>query len=93
VGDILDWTRARSVAEAAGLSLLVNLAMFAGALAIGGGLRRLFRRSPVAEPPGPLTRDEVLLAAICVAANSLVMLATSCKWNGRASASAPFTHL
>jgi len=75
VGQILDWTRARSPLEAAALSLLINVAMFAGALAIGHGLRRLSRGSPVTERPGPLRRGELLLAATCVAANALVMIA------------------
>jgi sterol desaturase/sphingolipid hydroxylase (fatty acid hydroxylase superfamily) len=42
---------------------------------LGALLVRAFRRSPVGGEPGPLTREEVLLAAVCVIGNSFVMLA------------------
>ncbi len=58
-------------------SLLVNVAVFLGALALGALLVRRFPASRVSEVPGPLTRAEVALAGACVLLNSLVMY---CGW-------------
>jgi sterol desaturase/sphingolipid hydroxylase (fatty acid hydroxylase superfamily) len=73
VAVLLEWIRTRSILEAAVLSLLVNLATFVGALAIGAGLVRLFRRRPVAAPPDAVGKGELVLAATCVFLNALVM--------------------
>lgn len=70
---LLDWSRDRTLATAALLSLLVNVAVFAAAVGFGDLLTRLFRLYPVGERPEPVTRAELALATSCVLLNSLVM--------------------
>ncbi len=72
---ILAWTRNRTFVEAASLSLLVNVVVFLLALFVGEAILRLWRKQKVADPPLPLSRSEVALAAACVVLNSVVMLA------------------
>jgi len=69
----LDWSRERSATIAALLSLVVNVAVFAVAVAFGEALTRVFQRQAVGERPEPVTRAELALAASCVLLNSLVM--------------------
>lgn len=57
-----------------------NFVVFAGALAIGHLLLRLFRHRRVFEPAPPLQTSEVTLAIGCVLANSLVTFAGVCLW-------------
>jgi lathosterol oxidase len=75
VAELLGWIRTWSVLEAAVLSLLVNIAILVGALAVGAALVRLFERRPVAPPPDAVGKSEVGLAATCVLLNAVVMLA------------------
>jgi lathosterol oxidase len=74
VRELLDWTRARSLGEAAILSFLVNVAVFAAALLFGRVVARWFEKRRVANVPPPLSRDELVLASLCVVFNSVVML-------------------
>lgn len=71
---LLDYTRSLAVGEAALLSLLVNVVVFAVTLALGELVVRAWRGRPVALPPPPLSRAEITLSATCVVLNSLVML-------------------
>ena len=72
---LLDWTMALSVRDAALLSLLVNVVVFALALTFGHTVVRMWKTTPVAMTPPALTRMEIALAAACVVVNSFVMLA------------------
>jgi sterol desaturase/sphingolipid hydroxylase (fatty acid hydroxylase superfamily) len=72
---LLDWARARSFADAAWLSLAVNVVVFLLAIGIGEVVARAFGKRRVADLPPPLSRGEVVLAALCVLLNALVMLA------------------
>jgi lathosterol oxidase len=74
VQELLDWTRGRSLRDAAFLSLLVNVAVFAAALAFGGLVARTFEKRRVALIPSPVSRHEVVLASLCILFNSAVML-------------------
>ena len=71
--ELLDWTRARSPGGAWAWALVVNWAVFFGALLVGQVLTRAFQRSPVGQQPEALSRAEVTLAVLCVLGNSLVM--------------------
>src|SRR5262245_28844084 len=73
VVELLEWTRARSLPEALVWCLLVNVAVFAAALAIGALLVRAFRHAPIAGAPLPVSREELWLATLCVLGNTLVM--------------------
>ncbi len=75
VQELLDWTHHRSLGEAALLSLLANVAVFAAALAFGALVARVFATRRVAEIPAALSRHEVVLATLCVLLNSVVMFA------------------
>lgn len=72
---LLDWTGRLPLAEAAGLSLAVNLLVFGGALTLGAVLERVFGGRRVARKPPRITPLEVGLAAACVVLNSVVMVA------------------
>jgi Delta7-sterol 5-desaturase len=71
----LAWALRRDLAEAVALSLLVNVLVFAGALAAGAVVARVWAVRRVAAAPPPLSRAEAGLAAATVALNSAVMLA------------------
>lgn len=73
VAQLLAWTRQLSLGEGALFSLVVNVAVFVAALALGDACVRLFGKSPVSAEPEPLTRAEVALATGCVVLNTLVM--------------------
>jgi lathosterol oxidase len=73
VDEILTWTRARSLSEAAIASLLANIVVFFAALALGATITRMFEKRRVAEIPPPISREEIVLAALCVVLNSVVM--------------------
>lgn len=72
--ELLDWTHARTPGEAALISFLVNVAVFVAALAFGHFVARGFDKRRVAELPPPLSREELVLASLCVVLNSFVML-------------------
>lgn len=73
--ELLDWTRARSLRDAALLSLLVNVAVFAAALGFGAFVARAFAKRRVARGPAPVSRHELVLATLCVLLNAFVMFA------------------
>jgi len=66
--------RAFTTPEMIAFSLVVNVGMFASAVLLGEGVRRVWRAQPVAEVPPPVTAAERMLAALCVLLNSAVML-------------------
>lgn len=67
--------------EAAALWALVeNVLLFAVALAMGHFLVMWNKERLVAEPPPPLTRAEVVLAASCIVLNSVVTVAGIALW-------------
>lgn len=68
------------LAQAALISLLGNVVMFAAALAAGEILVRAFHDRANAEPPPPLTRQEVVLAVIAVVLNTAVAVAGIVLW-------------
>lgn len=70
---LLAWTLARSFAEAAALSLAVNVVVFVAALAVGSVMIRAFPAPRVAKPPPPLAREEIGFATACVVLNAVVM--------------------
>lgn len=66
--------------QAALWSLLGNIVMFAFALLLGELLVRAFHDRANSPPPEPLTRQEVLLALICVLLNTLVAIIGLVLW-------------
>lgn len=66
--------------QAALIALAGNVAMFALALAVGEALVRAFHDRANSEPPPPLSRQEVLLAGLCVLLNSAVAVAGIVLW-------------
>ena len=66
--------------EAALVSLLGNVAVFALALIAGDFLVRRFHDRANAAPPPPLSRQEVRLAAACVVLNTAVAIAGIALW-------------
>lgn len=72
---VLDWSRDRTPLAACGLSLAVNLAVFAATVAVGEGLAWGFRGRPVVRDRPPVSRAEGWLAAACVVLNAVVMVA------------------
>jgi sterol desaturase/sphingolipid hydroxylase (fatty acid hydroxylase superfamily) len=62
-------------APASALLLVENLLVFALALAGGALLERRFRTQRVADPPDPLERTEIVLAAVTVLLNTAVTIA------------------
>jgi len=77
---LLDWSAARSPAEAALGFIILNIAIFAAALLGGQFLVVRFARHPVTDPPPPLERQEVILAALCVVLNAAVTVAGWYLW-------------
>lgn len=75
MAEILAWTHARSLGEASFLALLANVLVFFGALAIGAAIARIFPARRVAQVPPPLSKQEAVLATLCILFNSVVMLA------------------
>ncbi len=73
--ELLVWTRSLSWLEASVASLVMNIAMFLGALLLGEAVTRRYHGVPVAEPPLPLRSSESILAATCVVLNAAVMWA------------------
>lgn len=59
---------------------LENIAIFLAALAVGHVLVKLFADNRNAEPPPPITRLEVILAASCVLLNSLITFIGAVLW-------------
>jgi Delta7-sterol 5-desaturase len=72
--------RTMSLGHALAWSFLINAAMFAVTLLLGHALIALFRRHEIAGRPAALRASELLLAAGCVAINSLIMFAGVCLW-------------
>jgi sterol desaturase/sphingolipid hydroxylase (fatty acid hydroxylase superfamily) len=77
---LLDWVRPMTAGELALWSLAENLAIFLGALVGGELLVRLFRDRPVADPPSPVCREELLCVASCVLLNALITLVGGLLW-------------
>ncbi len=59
---------------------LANVAMFVAALSAGDLITRRFAGNRVSPAPGPLTRNELTLAAVCVVLNALVAVAGVILW-------------
>lgn len=66
--------------QAALIALFGNVVMFALALIAGEVLVRVFHDRANAEPPPPLSRQEVVLSVICVMLNALVAVAGIALW-------------
>ena len=60
---------------AAALLLLENLVIFGLAVGLGGLVVRACRNHPVAPPPGPIERTEIVYAAVTVLLNTAVTVA------------------
>lgn len=63
-------------------SVLGNIVMFALALLVGEWLVKVYHNKPITEAPPPLTREEILLALLCVALNALVAIIGIGLWRG-----------
>lgn len=61
-------------------SVLGNVVMFGLSLLVGEWLVRVYHNKPVAEPPPPISREEILLALLCVALNALVAIIGIVLW-------------
>jgi len=79
-GAFLDWLRMVPWGIAALLALVENTAILVIAVATGDWAVRRFRHRPVAEPPLPVTRLEVVAAAAGVFLNSAVTVAGLYLW-------------
>jgi sterol desaturase/sphingolipid hydroxylase (fatty acid hydroxylase superfamily) len=78
---LLDWSAALSLIGAALFFLVLNVALFAGSLLLGHLLVAHFATGRrVTEPPPPLERQEVVLAAVCVVMNTVVTVAGWILW-------------
>lgn len=66
--------------QAAWWALAGNVVMFGGALAGGEVLVRAFHDRANSPPPEPLSRQEILLALVCVVLNTLVAVAGIVLW-------------
>lgn len=61
-------------------SVLGNAVMFALSLLVGEWLVKVYHNKPVAEAPPPISREERLLALLCVALNALVAVVGIVLW-------------
>jgi sterol desaturase/sphingolipid hydroxylase (fatty acid hydroxylase superfamily) len=80
VDSVLEWSAALSPAGAALFFLALNVALFAGSLLLGHLIIARFGFRRVTDPPSPLERQEVVLAALCVVLNAGVTLAGWFLW-------------
>src|SRR5262249_31606445 len=62
------------------LSLLGNVLMFAAALLVGEALVRRYHNKPNSAPPEPISRPEIMFAAVCVVLHTLVAVIGIILW-------------
>lgn len=72
---LLALTARLAIGQAIVLSLVVNVLLFALMVAGGEVMARAWRHRPVVTPPPPVSRFEVVLAAVTVVVNAGVMVA------------------
>ena len=72
---LLALTARLDVGAAIGLSLAVNVLLFAMMIGLGGLIARIWRARPVVSPPPALSRFEIVLATATVIVNAGVMVA------------------
>jgi sterol desaturase/sphingolipid hydroxylase (fatty acid hydroxylase superfamily) len=65
------------------LSLLGNVLMFAAALLVGEALVRRYHDKANSPPPEPISRPEIMFAAICVVLNALVAVFGIVLWRAQ----------
>lgn len=78
--DLIDSLRTMSLVEASLWVTFFNLLMFVIAIAAGHVLVGLFARRRITPTPGPITRFELVLAALCVVLNGAVAVVGVILW-------------